>query len=282
VNRVFEKFMPARFRSDRTVVPVVPLNGAITGQRRLGSGMSLATVEDALKRAFAFPRAPLVAIAINSPGGLPVQSHLIHTRIRALAAEHERQVIVGIEDVAASGGYLIALAGDEIVAHGSSIVGSIGVIHASFGFHEAISRIGVERRVHTAGESKSILDPFRPEKPEDVVRLKAIQEDMYEDFVALVKARRGDALAEGEEDLFSGAFWSGKTAHGLGLVDRVGDLRTVLRERYGDGLRLRVFPTERKPLLRRFGVDAGSGYTRLVTEIAGGVEERALWSRYGL
>jgi len=124
VNRVFEKFMPARFRSDRTVVPVVPLNGAITGQRRLGSGMSLATVEDALKRAFAFPRAPLVAIAINSPGGLPVQSHLIHTRIRALAAEHERQVIVGIEDVAASGGYLIALAGDEIVAHGSSIVGS--------------------------------------------------------------------------------------------------------------------------------------------------------------
>lgn len=281
MNRVLEKLLPARYRSDRTVVPMVPLSGAIVGPRRMGSGMSLATVEDALRRAFSFPRAPLVAIAINSPGGLPVQSHFIHTRIRALAAEHDRKVIVGIEDVAASGGYLIALAGDEIVAHGSSIVGSIGVISAGFGFHDMIARIGVERRVHTAGTSKSILDPFQPEKPEDVARLRNIQDDIYADFVALVKERRGDLLAD-DDDLFSGAFWSGSKARELGLVDRVGDLRTVLRERFGEGLRLRVFPTERRSLFRRIGLGPRSGYTDLVAAIAEQADELALWSRYGL
>jgi len=271
-----------RFRRKRTVVPVVRLSGAIGLSAPLRPGLSLVGVEASLERAFGMKSAPAVAILINSPGGAAVQSHLIHKRIRALAAEKQKRVIVGVEDVAASGGYLLAIAGDEIIVDRSSIVGSIGVISASFGFPKLLDRIGVERRVHTAGRSKSMLDPFQPEKDEDVSRLKALQEEVHAAFIDLVKARRGTTLAD-DPDLFTGAFWSGGRAVTLGLADRVGELREVLKERFGDDVVLKTIGGERSFWRRRLGV---TGTERLAASLLGGllnlIEERLLWSRFGL
>jgi signal peptide peptidase SppA len=275
------------FRRDRPVVPVVRLSGAIGSAGGLRAGLSLAGVETALAKAFAIKRAPAVALVINSPGGAAVQSHLIFQRIRALANEKKKKVIVAVEDVAASGGYMIAVAGDEIVVDASSIVGSIGVLFAGFGFPRLMERIGVERRVHTAGASKSMLDPFSPEKAEDVARLRSLQDDVHADFIALVKSRRPKLVDD--SDLFTGAFWSGTRAVALGLADRVGDLRTVLRQAYGDDVRLVPITIGRRGLLRRLrfpgtaaaplAADASAG---LVDRVVAAIDERALWSRFGL
>ncbi len=275
--------IPTRFRSDVPVVPVVRLSGAIGSGSPLRSGLTLDSVAAPLDRAFAHKFAPAVAIVVNSPGGAAVQSHLIYRRIRDLAAEKGKKVIVAVEDVAASGGYMIAAAADEIVVDESSIVGSIGVIAAGFGFTGLMERVGVERRIYTAGKSKSMLDPFRPERAEDVERLRAIQEDVHAAFIALVKERRGAALAD-DPDLFTGAFWSGRKAVALGLADRVGDLRSVLRERYGEKVRLRTIPTERNMLRRRLGF-GGAGdrlAIGLVDRVVAVVEEHLAWSRFGL
>ena len=223
-----------------------------------------------------------MALVINSPGGSPVQSHLIYKRIRTLAEEKEKTVIVFVEDVCASGGYMIACAGDEIVVDPASIVGSIGVVSAGFGFVELMRKVGVERRVYTSGESKVILDPFQPEKPDDVARLKAIQEEVHDHFIEMVRTRRGEVLAKDRDsDIFSGQFWSGKTAVSLGLADRTGDLRAVLRERYGDKVRLKLFSTERS----FFGQRPASGRRdrrRLAERLISELDERALWERYRL
>lgn len=271
-----------RFRRKRTVVPVVRLSGAIGISAPLRPGLNLAGIENTLERAFRIKSAPAVAILINSPGGAAVQSHMIHNRIRSLAAEKQKRVIVAVEDVAASGGYLLALAGDEIIVDRSSIVGSIGVISASFGFPKLLDRIGVERRVHTAGKSKAMLDPFQPEKDDDVDRLKALQEEVHTAFIDLVKTRRGAALAD-DPELFSGAFWSGGRAVTLGLADRVGDLREVLRERFGDDVVLKPVGMERSFWRRRLGFP---GTDRLAISVIDGlinlVEERLLWNRFGL
>ncbi len=260
------------------VVPVVRLQGAIGVGIGLRPSLSLAGVETLLARAFAYKAAPAVAVLVNSPGGAAVQSHLIHRRIRALAEEKKKHVIVAVEDVAASGGYMIALAGDEIVVDASSIVGSIGVLYAGFGFEKAIAKIGVERRVHTAGENKVILDPFKPEKAEDVARLMALQAEIHAAFIDLVKSRR-KALAD-DPDLFTGAFWSGEKAVGLGLVDRVGDLRDVLREKYGEKVVMKTIQAERGFLRRRLGL-AGGIAAGLDGALAA-LEERLLWERFGL
>jgi serine protease SohB len=269
------------FGRKRPVVPVVTLSGAIGMAGPLRPGISLAAVEKNLERAFAVKSAPAVAIVINSPGGSPVQSHLIYKRIRALAEENGKRVIVAVEDVAASGGYLLALAGDEIIVDGSSIVGSIGVVSAGFGFQNLIEKIGIERRVHTAGESKAMLDPFQPEKADDVARLEALQEDVHAFFTALVKSRR-HGLAD-DPDLFTGAFWIGERALKLGLVDRIGDLRSVLREHYGNRVVLQPVAAERGFLRRRLGLaggaDLGAG---LVDRLVAVIEERLLWGRFGL
>ncbi len=271
-----------RFRRLRVVVPVVRLSGAIGIAGPLRPGLSLAGIENALGRAFAVKRAPAVAILVNSPGGAAVQSHLIHRRIRALAAEKEKRVIVAVEDVAASGGYMLALAGDEIIVDRSSIVGSIGVISAGFGFPRLLDRIGVERRVHTAGRSKSMLDPFQPEKDEDVVRLRGLQDEIHADFIALVKARRGAALAD-DPDLFTGAFWTGGRAVALGLADRVGDLHDVLKERFGADVVVKSIATERGLWRRRLGLAATAGSAAsLLDGVIGLIEERLLWNRFGL
>lgn len=254
------------------IIPVVRLHGVIAADVRPGR-LNIETVAPLLKRAFAFKAAPAIAIVVNSPGGSAVQSRLISKRIRDLAAEHHKPVLVFVEDAAASGGYFIATAGDEIIADPSSIVGSIGVIFAGFGFVGTLDKLGVERRVHTSGRNKSTLDPFLPEKSEDVERIKTMEADVHQVFIDWVKARRGSKLST-ETDLFTGEFWSGVRGHQLGLVDALGDIHETLRSRYGDKVELRVIAPKRGLFtLPRFGIAA---------DLAAAVEDRAYWTRLGL
>lgn len=274
-------------------VPVLRLSGVIaaTGSPLSGNTLSIAGLAGPLERAFSASKLPSVAVIINSPGGSPVQSHLIFKRIRALAAEKKKRVYVFCEDLAASGGYFIAMAGDEIYADPSSIVGSIGVISAGFGFDKALEKLGVDRRVYTAGLSKSTLDPFLPEKAEDVERIKALQRDVHDVFIGIVKERRGALLKGADGELFSGAFWSGPRALDHGLIDGISDVRTKMRELHGDKVKLRVIPLGATGLLARLrklpafdtGVPAGPGLGLLDPERAiSAIEARLLWSRYGL
>jgi len=286
--------IPARFRRDKPTVPVVRLTGVIGFSTPLRPGLSLAGIARTLDKAFATKNAPAVALAINSPGGSPVQSHLIFRRIRELAAEHKRQVIAFVEDAGASGGYMIACAADEIIADPHSIVGSIGVVGGSFGFDKLIAKIGVERRLYTSGEHKASLDPFLPEDPGDVERLKELQRAIHDDFIALVKSRRGAKLNGPESDLFSGEYWTGRRALELGLVDAIGDLRGVLRERFGDKV-VAPLVTERGFFGRRvLGVSTGdllggaqAGFsagrqTGFAEDVISALEARAMWARFGL
>jgi serine protease SohB len=278
--------LPARWRGDIPVVPVVRLSGTIGVVTPLRPGLMLSTVARTLEKAFATRGARAVALVINSPGGSPSQSHLIFRRIRQLAEEKKIPVLAFIEDVGASGGYMLACAADEIICDQYSIVGSIGVVGGTFGFVELMHKLGVERRVYTAGERKVMLDPFLPEKPEDVERIKAIQKDIHAHFIALVKGRRGAKLNGSDETLFSGEFWTAHSAIAMGLVDQVGDLRSVLRERYGDKVRTPLIEAERSFIGRRL---PGVGLERLFAnqpgladDILSTLETRALWSRYGL
>jgi signal peptide peptidase SppA len=276
-------FLPARFRERHPVVPVVRLVGAIGSVSALRPGLSIASCAPALERAFTMKGAKAVAIVVNSPGGSPVQSHLIYRRIRSLSIEKKLPVLVFVEDAAASGGYMIACAGDEIIADPSSIVGSVGVVSAGFGLDRLIERYGVERRVHTTGARKAMLDPFRPENPDDIVRLKAIQTDIFVAFSDLVSERRGAKLTKTPEELFTGDIWAGRAALELGLVDAIGDLRTVLRARFGDKVKMRVIPLARPGLLARvFGRDPTIGPLIDLGQAIAAVEERGLWARLGL
>jgi serine protease SohB len=284
--------VPRRFRSDRPLIPVVRLTGVIGFSTPLRPGLTLTGVARTLDRAFSFRNAKAVAIAINSPGGSPVQSHLIFRRIRELAAEKNRRVIAFVEDAAASGGYMIACAADEIVADPHSIVGSIGVVGGTFGLDKAIAKLGIERRLYTSGEHKAMLDPFLPENPDDVARLKKLQRDIHDGFIALVKSRRGTKLNGAEEELFSGEYWTGLRSLELGLVDAIGDLRGVLRQRYGDKVVTPLISAERGWLGRRLPGIGGLGGTGgnhgellqagLTADLISALEARALWARYGL
>jgi serine protease SohB len=287
ILEALRSIVPRRFRADIPVVPVVRLTGVIGFSTPLKPGLTLANCARSLDRAFAVRKARAVALMINSPGGSAVQSHLIFRRVRALAEEKRLPVIAFVEDVAASGGYMIACAADEIVADDSSTVGSIGVIGGMFGFHRLLDKIGVERRVYTAGERKAMLDPFLPEKPEDVERLKALQKEIHEMFIALVKGRRGSKLSGPESTLFSGEFWVGGKARELGLVDRIGDLRSVLRERFGDKVVTPLIAAERGLFGRRIPgigsvMDDMQDRFGLAENVISAVEARALWARYGL
>ena len=267
--------------SSGPLVPVVRLTGTIGKLSRFHSGLTLSSVAPLLKKAFAVKGSPAVAIVIDSPGGSAVQSHLIYKRIRSLAEEKDKTVLIFVEDVCASGGYMIACAGDEIIVDPASLVGSIGVVSAGFGFVEALRKLGIERRVYTSGESKSILDPFQPEKAEDVARLKAIQEEVHDLFIDLVRLRRGDVLAD-DPSIFSGLFWSGKRAVSLGLADRTGDLRVVLREKFGEKVRMKLFTAERNFLMRRGAGTVGSIGAAMVGTLMAELDDRAMRSRYGL
>jgi signal peptide peptidase SppA len=285
VRRLFSRLLPARLRSGGPVIPVIRLHGTImAGGSQFRQNLSLANTAGVIEKAFAYKDAPAVAVSINSPGGSPVQSRLIFKRIRDLAEEKNKRVIVFVEDVAASGGYMIALAGDEIVADPSSIVGSIGVVSASFGFQDLIKKIGVERRVHTAGQNKSVLDPFKPEKKEDIERLKALQLEIHETFIDMVKERRGSKLVE-NGDLFTGLFWTAKKGLALGLVDEIGDMRSFLKARYGEKTRLQLVSMPRGLFGRRLGI-LGSEAPAMAAGVADGLidaaADRAMWNRYGL
>lgn len=272
-----------RFKEPPPVVAVLRLSGVIGGIGPVRRGLSLASQAHLIERAFKLPRLEAVALTINSPGGSPVQSALIAGRIRALAEEKNIPVVAFAEDVAASGGYWLACAADEIFAHESSIVGSIGVISAGFGFPALLERLGVERRVHTAGARKAMLDPFRSEDPKDVARLQTIQTDVHESFQDYVRQRRGERLTGEEADLFSGEFWTGRRALELGLVDALGDLRQVMRERYGEKVRLRLIDGARPRWRPRLSVEVPApDLAASAAALVDAVEERALWARYGL
>jgi signal peptide peptidase SppA len=283
-------YLPRRMRSDLTVVPVVRLSGVIGLTSTLRPGLSMAGIARMLDRAFGIRNAKAVALIINSPGGSAVQSHLIYRRIRALADEKTLPVIAFVEDVAASGGYMLACAADEIVCDPASIVGSIGVIGASFGFPEALRKLGIERRVYTAGEHKSTLDPFLPENEYDVARLKAIQQDIHRLFIALVRERRGERLHGSDDTLFTGEYWVAGTARDMGLVDQLGDVRSFLRERFGADVVTPAVPAERSLFGRRsqgvagFAPEALTGILQggLADDVLSALEARALWAKFGL
>lgn len=284
----FRKLMPKRFRRDGVTIPAIRLHGAImAGGSPLRPVLNLATVAPLLEKAFSVKEAPAVAISINSPGGSPVQSRLIYQRIRDLAQEKRKRVLIFVEDVAASGGYMIALAGDEIIADPTSIVGSIGVVSGGFGFPDLLKKIGVERRVYTAGENKVVLDPFQPEKERDIEFLKGLQLEIHDIFIQMVKSRRGSLLAD-RPDLFSGLFWTGQRGQELGLVDALGDIRGEVKKRYGEKARLELIQPARSLFGRRQpgAAVAGAITGPLVASAAAGlveaVEERALWARFGL
>ncbi|HVY00040.1 MAG TPA: S49 family peptidase [Pseudorhodoplanes sp.] len=289
ISEFISPYLPERLRTDLPVVPVVRMSGVIGFSTPLRPGLSLALVARSLETAFKTKRARAVALAINSPGGSAVQSHLIFRRIRDLATEHKLPVLSFVEDVAASGGYMIACAGDEIFCDPSSIVGSIGVIGATFGLDKAIGRLGIERRVYTSGEKKVTLDPFLPENPDDVARLKAIQHDIHEGFIALVKERRGASLRGQESALFSGEYWVGTKAQELGLVDGLRDLRGVLRERFGEKVRMPLIVEKgwfgrRVPGVGQRWMQGQSEFVAggFADEMLSAIEARAIWARYGL
>jgi signal peptide peptidase SppA len=285
-----EKWMswiPARLRRGRTVVPVVRLSGVIGAVTPLRPGMSLAGVARMLERAFSVKNAKAVALVINSPGGSPVQSRQIYLRIRQLAEEKKLPVLVFVEDVAASGGYMIACAGDEIFCDPSSILGSIGVVGGSFGFQELIKKIGVERRLYTAGAHKAMLDPFLPENPDDVTRLKALQREIHDIFISLVKQSRGARLKGADDVLFTGEYWAGQTSVSLGLADAIGDLRSTLRARYGEKVQTPLIAPASGMLSGLLGrrspgaMEVREIASNLPEEAISAFEARAIWAKFG-
>ncbi len=267
------------FFRKKIVVPHVRLTGIIGSAGRFKQGMELANQKDILKKAFSVKKISHVAISINSPGGSPVQSHLIYSYIRDLASKKKVKVLIFAEDVAASGGYFIACAGDEIFANSSSIIGSIGVISASFGFKDLIQKIGVQRRVYTAGKNKSTLDPFVEEKEEDVKRLKNIQLELHEDFIKIVETSRGSKLKDPEKNnIFTGEFWTGKTALKLGLIDGIGNAEQVLKEKFGDKVIIKNFEKRRGFLAKKLSSSTFDPIEKTINIL----EEKTMWQKFGL
>jgi signal peptide peptidase SppA len=264
------------FFKKKKIVAHIKLNGVIGNAGKFKQGIDFAGQEEIIEKAFSLKKAKVIAITINSPGGSPVQSHLIYKFIRAQAKKNKKKVMVFAEDVAASGGYLIACAGDEIYANSSSIIGSIGVIYSSFGFTELIKKIGVERRVHTAGKNKSSLDPFQEEKSEDIERLKNIQLDLHKDFIKVVEESRGVKLKTDGIELFSGEFWAGSKAKELGLIDGLGNANEILKEKFGEDVIIKKFEKPKGWFSKKF-----SSSINQMDQLANILEERSIWQRYG-
>lgn len=266
------------------IVAVLRLSGVISAAATgpLGGGLSIASTARMIEAAFAMPGLKAVALVINSPGGSPAQSSLMHNRIRALAGEKDLPVFAFAEDAAASGGYMLACAADEIFADANSIIGSIGVISSGFGFTGLIERLGIERRVHTAGADKAMLDPFQPENPEHVERLLSLQLEIHEGFKRLVRARRGARLQAAEAQLFSGEFWTAGRALELGLIDGIGDVRSVMRARYGEDVVLRPIGMSRPWWRRGAGGGVGPPAGGWAGDLLDAIEARLWWNRFGL
>jgi len=268
-------------------IALLPLHGPIMSEKRGRQSINLENTEKLIAKAFSLPSLKAVALSINSPGGSPVQSALIMQRIRDLAVKKDVPVIAFTEDVAASGGYMIALAGDEIIAHPASLVGSIGVIYAGFGFQNAIKKMGVERRLHTAGKDKSFMDPFLPEKKSDLERLKLLQNNLHDYFVTLVKERRGKRLKGSKTKVFNGDVWTAEEAKKLGVIDGVGDMRSVLKDRFGENVRILRISPPRASLwsmlsVRRNTVEGSDINLFSAEDMLGAIEARMMWNRWGL
>ncbi len=267
------------FFKKKIIIPHIKLSGVIGSAGRFKQGIDFSGQQEIIKKAFTIKKAKIVAISINSPGGSPVQSHLIHDYIKQLAKKNKKKVMIFAEDVAASGGYLIACAGDEIYANSSSIIGSIGVISASFGFQDAIKKIGVQRRVYTAGKNKSTLDPFKEEKEEDIERIKKLQLELHSDFIEVVKKSRGSKLKDPEKNnTFTGEFWSGSASMKLGLIDGVGNAEQILREKFGEDIIIKKLEKQKSFIEKKLS----SSLDNQIDNIASVIEERALWQRFGL
>ena len=267
------------FFKKKIIIPHIRLAGVIGSAGRFKQGIDFSGQQEIIKKAFSFKKAKNIAISINSPGGSPVQSHLIHDYIKQLAKKNKKKVVVFAEDVAASGGYLIACAGDEIYANSSSIVGSIGVISASFGFQDAIKKIGVQRRVYTAGKNKSTLDPFKEEKEEDIERIKKLQLELHSDFIEVVKKSRGPKLKDPEKNnTFTGEFWSGSASMKLGLIDGIGNAEQILREKFGEDIVIKKLEKQKSFIAKKLS----SSIDNQVDNIASVIEERGLWQKFGL
>ena len=278
------RFIKKIFGQSAPVIPVVRLQGMIAAGSGARRGLSMAMMAPLLDKAFAIKNAPVVAIVINSPGGSPVQSSLIFQRIRALSKEKNKPVLAFVEDVAASGGYWLACAGDEIFVNPASVIGSIGVVSAGFGFEGAIEKLGVTRRVYTAGKRKVMLDPFQPEHEDDIAHLKSLQQDIHDQFIALVKSCRGTKLQADDDTLFSGAFWTGTRAIELGLVDKIGEVRGVLKSRFGEKAEIKLIEPKRSLLGMSGGANGVS--VRLaeasIDHLIDVAEEKTARSRFGL
>ena len=267
------------FFKKKKIIAQIRLNGVIGNAGKFKQGIDFAGQEEIIEKAFSLKKAKAVAITINSPGGSPVQSHLIYKFIRAQANKNKKKVIIFAEDVAASGGYLIACAGDEIYANSSSIIGSIGVISASFGFKDLIKKIGIERRVYTAGKNKSTLDPFVDEKEEDIKRLKSIQLELHADFIKVVETSRGSKLKDPEKNnIFTGEFWTGSAALELGLVDGIGNADQILKEKFGDNVIIKIMEKPKGFIARKLSTSIQSPIDSLTNTL----EEKSMWQKFGL
>ena len=268
-----------KFFKKKTIIPHVRLTGIIGNAGRFNKGIDLAGQQDILKKAFSIKKVKHVAISINSPGGSPVQSHLIYSYIRQLADKKKIKVLIFAEDVAASGGYLISCAGDEIYANSSSIIGSIGVISASFGFKELIKKMGIERRIYTAGKNKSTLDPFMDENEEDVKRLKDIQLELHADFIKVVETSRGKKLKDPEKNnIFTGEFWTGASALKLGLIDGIGNADQILKEKFGEEVVIKKFEKQKSWLGRKLSASVEGQLSNTLNSI----EDKSAWQKFGL
>ena len=262
----------------KKIVPHIRLSGVIGSVGKFKQGLDFLSQQEIIEKAFSIKKALAVAISINSPGGSPVQSHLIYSFIRKQAKKNKKKVIVFAEDVAASGGYLIACAGDEIYANSSSIIGSIGVIYASFGLQDLIKKAGIQRRIYTAGKNKSTLDPFVEEKQEDIERLKKIQLDLHADFIKVVETSRSSKLKkDGGLDLFTGEFWSGSKAKELGLIDNIGNADEILKEKFGEDVVIRKFEKSKSWLSKKLSGASGNQIENLLNIL----EAKSIWQRYG-
>jgi len=268
-----------KFFKKKTTIPHIRLTGIIGNAGKFNKGMDLAGQQEILKKAFSIKKIKHVAISINSPGGSPVQSHLIYRYIRQLADKKKIKVLIFAEDVAASGGYLISCAGDEIYANSSSIIGSIGVISASFGFKELIKKMGIERRIYTAGKNKSTLDPFVDEKEEDIKRLKDIQLELHADFIKVVETSRGKKLKDPEKNnIFTGEFWTGASALKLGLIDGIGNADQILKEKFGEEVVIKKFEKQKGWIERKLSASVEGQLSNTLNSI----EEKSVWQKFGL
>ena len=285
LTRIFDKFGIPIFRKPKPVVAVLRFSGVI-GQ--VGNPIRQGIYADGfikpIEQAFNLKNLVCVAVQINSPGGSPVQSSLIFKRIRSLAEEKDVPVIAFAEDAAASGGYLLACAADEIFADESSIIGSIGVVSSGFGFVELLEKLGIERRVYTAGKSKAMLDPFKEEKVEDVARLKELQEDVHNTFRSIVKSRRGDRIVVSDEEVYTGAFWTGRRAKEMGLIDGIGELTKTMQEKYGEKVVFKPVGEKKSWLKQRLSASRlmGFGQKHWLNQVITVIEEKILWNRLGL